>query len=160
MTPTWRSSSDGTPDNEDGVGTRVPDDEDGFGTRHPDTNPAPSRPQPSAQEQADRAADDAADAAAKADADAQAARQRLVDAHNEEDSNDIRRATSDPGSDPDVAAARQRTHDAQTSAEDADRKALDGDDPWNADQPNKTAADDARREAEAAKARATPPDEA
>ena len=145
------ASSDGTPDNEDGVGTRVPDDEDGFGTRHPDTNPAPSRPQPSAQEQADRAADDAADAAAKADADAQAARQRLVDAHNAEDSNDIRRATSDPGSDPDVAAARQRTHDAQTSAEDADRKALDGDDPWNADQPNKTAADDARREAEAAK---------
>lgn len=135
------ASSSGTPDNEDGVGTRVPDNEDGYGTRTPDSNSAPSHPQPTAQEQADRAAADAADAAAKADADAQAAKQRLFDAHGAQESSEIHQAASNPASDPDVAAAQQRTHDAEVKSEAADNKSmLDGDDPWD---PNAKAASQA-----------------
>ena len=104
----------------------------------PPKHQAPSQPQLTPQEQADRAASDAADAAAKADADAQAARQRLVDAHNAQDSSEIKQAATDPGVDPDVAAARQRTHDAEVKSEAADNKnMLDGDDPWD---PNANAA--------------------
>ena len=141
------ASSNGTPDNEDGSGTRVPDNEDGYGTRHPDSSPTPSRPQPSAQDQADRAASDAADAAAKADADAQAARQRLIDAHNAQDSSEIHQAATDHAADPNVAAAQQRTHDAEAKSEAADNKSmLDGDDPWdpNAKAASKAAHDDVK----------------
>ena len=153
-----KSASDtpaAAPGNEDGVGTRAPDDEDGYGIRHPDSSPAPSHPQPTAQDQADRAASDAADAAAKADANADAARQRLVDAHNAEDSDSIHRATTDHATDPDVAAAQQRTHDAQAKSEAADNKSmLDGDDPWdtNAKAASKAAHDQAQaaQDAEAA----------
>ena len=131
--------------NADSSGT--PDNEDGYGTRHPDSNPAPSHPQPTAQEQADRAASDAADAAAKADADAQAARQRLIDAHNAQDSSEIHQAATDHAADPDVAAAQQRTHDAEVKSEAADNKSmLDGDDPWdpNARAASKAAHDDVK----------------
>ena len=108
------------------------DNENGYGTRMPDSNSAPSRPEPTAQEQADRAASDAADAAAKADSDAQAARQRLIDAHNAQDSSEIHQAATDHAADPDVAAAQQRTHDGEVKSEAADNKSmLDGDDPWN-----------------------------
>jgi len=149
------AGSQGTPDNEDGYGTREPDD-DGYGTRHPDSSSAPSHPQPSAQDQADRAASDAADAAAKADADAQAAKQRLVDAHNAQDSSEIHQAATDPGADPDVAAARQRTHDAEVNSEAADNKSmLDGDDPWNPNaRPDSQAAHDDVKAAQDAQAQA------
>ena len=107
----------------------------------PPKHQAPSQPQLTPQEQADRAADAAAKAAAQADADAQAAHQRLTDAHNAQDSSEIKQAATDPGADPDVAAARQRTHDAEAKAEAADNKSmLDGDDPWD---PNAKSASDA-----------------
>ena len=115
----------------------------------PKRQPPPPR-QPTPQEKADRAAAAAAQAAAQADADAAAARQRLIDAHNAQDSSSIKQATTDHGVDPDVAAARQRTHDAEVRSEAADNKSmLDGDDPWD---PNaKSASDAAHDEVKAAR---------
>ena len=144
----------GTPDDEDGYGTREPDNEDGYGTRHPDPTPTPSRPQPTAQDQADRAADDAADAAAKAqadaeqaDAEARAAAENRRNIINAQDSDEIKRTTTPPpGGDPDLEAARDRVRDAGNAAEKADKAALDGDDPWDPNAPNKSAADAAQRE--------------
>jgi RsiW-degrading membrane proteinase PrsW (M82 family) len=104
---------------------------------------APPQPHPPAPKSNpyDDAAAAAAARAAQADADALAARQFRTDAIRAADAADITKATADPGEDPAVAAARERTRQANAASEAADQAALDPDDPWDPDAPNKTAAD-------------------
>ncbi|HEV7704421.1 MAG TPA: PrsW family glutamic-type intramembrane protease [Gemmatimonadaceae bacterium] len=121
----------------------------------PPPKPAPTPPyQPTPQEVADKAqaaADEAEAAAAQADAETAAARQVRQDAVRAADAADIKHASADPGDDPDVAAARERVRAAQNSAEKADNAALDGDDPWDPNAPNKSAAEAFQREIKDAK---------
>jgi PrsW family intramembrane metalloprotease len=104
--------------------------------------PAPPKPSPE-----DVAAAQADARAAKAEADAREAEQVRKKALDAQDAADIARSTADPGYDPTVAAARERTHQANAESEAADRGALDPDDPWDPNAPNKTAADIAHKAA-------------
>jgi PrsW family intramembrane metalloprotease len=97
--------------------------------------PAPPKPSPE-----DIAAAQAEARAAQAEADAREAAQLRNKALNAQDAADIAKSTG-TGDDPAVAAARERTRQANAASEAADQAALDPDDPWDPNVPNKTAAD-------------------
>jgi hypothetical protein len=110
----------------------------------PQSHPPAPKSNPNNDAAANAAAKAAADAdarAAQADADALAAQRFRQDAIRAADAADIAKATADPGDDPGVAAARERTRQANAASEAADQGALDPDDPWDPNAPNKTAAD-------------------
>ncbi len=99
--------------------------------------PAPAPPQPTPQDQAD----DAVARSEQADDDAVAAQKARNDARDALDHAEIKQRTDDPGYDPDVAAARERLNEARAASVKADAAAVDGDDPWDPNAPNKSAAD-------------------
>ena len=119
-------------------------------TPKPQPPPAPPKPPPEDQaaKKAAKEADDAEARAAKAEADAREAQAFRQKAIRTEDAADIARSTgTDMSNDPGIAEARDRTRKANAASEAADQAALDGDDPWDPNQPNKKAADIFRREA-------------